>query len=177
MLVAIEKINDWLKEFGGENPQAEPFFRIVWSNDQYEIRNGEFNIFSGMLFLRTEIGDKLVRKYNYIHERWILEKWFPQSLVRNTETPAVTNGDYEPFYVFQDKNGNYLFPTLKVVEFIFYSMMHGKPSTEQEILTEMKIKEDKEIQTFMDMIDTSPIGNALRMKEAVGYTKGIKDAN
>lgn len=171
----IEIINNWLAEFGGKNDLQQPIFRLSWSNDQYEWRRGTFNVYSGDLFVRTEVGDRYVRKYNYIHERWILEKWFPQSLVKNEETPAVKNGDYEPFYVFQDKYGNYLEPTRKVVEFIFYAMMKGRASTEQDIMNEILIKEDQEIQTFMDMIDTSPIGNALRMKEAVGYSKGAKD--
>src|SRR5689334_2025398 len=144
----IEIINNWLAEFGGKNDLQQPIFRLSWSNDQYEWRRGTFNVNSGDLFVRTEVGVRYVRKYNYIHERWILEKWFPQSLVKNEETPAVKNGDYEPFYVFQDKYGNYLEPTRKVVEFIFYAMMKGRASTEQEIMNEILIKEDQEIQTF-----------------------------
>lgn len=171
----IVKINDWLAKFGGQSPHGLPMFRIVWSNDQYEFRKGTFNIFKGDLFLRTEIGTRLVRKYNYIHERWILEKWFPQDMVKSEETPAVTNGDYEPFFVFNSNKGNYIEPTQKVIEFIFYTMMKSKVSTETQIMNEIMIKEDQEVQAFMDMIDTSPIGNALHMREAVGYSKGLKD--
>ena len=171
----IALINDWLAKYGGQSPTNLPMFRIVWSNDQYEFRKGEFNIFHGDIYLRTDVGTKLVRKYNYIHERWILERWAPQELVKSEETPAVTNGDYIPVWVYEDKHRNYLEPTQKVIEFQFYLMQKHKASTETQIMNELKIKEDQEIQTFMDIIDTSPIGNALHMREAVGYSKGSKD--
>jgi len=171
----IKSINDWLLKYGGQSPNGLPMFRLAWSNDQFEFRKGTFNIYSGDLFLRTDIGTKLVRKYNYIHERWILERWAPQELVKSDETPLVTNGDYIPVWVYEDKFHNYLEPTQKVIEFQFYMMQKGKASTEQDIMNEILIKEDQEIQTFMDMIDTSPIGNALHMREAVGYSKGSKD--
>lgn len=171
----MKEINDWLKKYGGNNPNNESNFRLVWSNDQFEWRKGTFNDFSGDIFVRTTTEERYTRKYNYIHERWILEHWCPQELVKSEETPAVTNGDYEPVWVFEDKHFNYLEPTIKVIEFMFYCMMKNKPSTEQQIMNEIMIKEDQEIQHFMDMIDTSPIGNALRMREAVGYTKGLNN--
>ena len=171
----IKKINDWLALYGGESPTGLPNFRLAWSNDLYEFRKGTFNIFHGDIFLRTEQCTKLVRKYNYIHERWILERWAPQNLVQSEETPAITNGDYIPVWVYEDKHHNYLEPTQKVIEFQFYCMMNNKPSTEQQIMNEIKIKEDAEVQHFMDMIDVSPIGNALRLREAVGYTKGLNN--
>lgn len=177
----IRLINEWLKEYGGTNPYNEPIFRIAWSSDQVEFRHGTFRDFRGDLFLREVTETRVTKKYNYIIDKWILEKWFPQDMVRNEETPGVLRGDYECFFVFQDKFMNYLEPTRKVVEFIFYATMRGKPTTEREITNEILIKEDQEVQKFMDLVDTSPIGNALHMREGLGYSgtikKDYKDAN
>lgn len=173
----IQNINAWLTMFGGETPDKKPIFRLSWSDDQFEWRRGEFNIFGeDGRFMRTETGVRYKRKYNYVHERWILEKWAPQDMVADPSLPNVTNGDYIPFWVFEGKDGNYLEPTQKIVEFMFYMFMRQKKRTPQDVANEMKIKEDEDIKKFMDQIDTSPIGNALRMKEAVGYTKEIKNA-
>ncbi len=174
MIENYKEINKWLKEHCGVNPMGDPMFRLAWSEDLREIRKGTFRDFKGDLFIREVTEARVVKKYNYLKDVWILEKWFPQHLVKNEETPNVTNGDYEAFFVFHDKFGNPLEPNLKVIEFIFYCTMRHKASTEQEIINELKIKEDQEIQTFMDLIDTSEIGNALRLKEAVGYSGAIK---
>jgi hypothetical protein len=55
---------------------GEVIYRLVWSNRIFENRFGNFRDFiEGTNILIREVKEtRLVRKYNYINERWILEK-------------------------------------------------------------------------------------------------------
>lgn len=169
----IKLINDWLAK-QGKNPQGRPLFRLVWSNNETEIRYGTFNDFKGDIFLRSVTETRRVLKYNYINERWILEMWLP---VSNPELPASQyEGTWEPLFVFEGKDNCYLQPTMKTVQFLIeQSRQPKKKSTPAELAEEDQRKFDKEIQDFMDQIDVSPISNALHMGEGVGYTKALEN--
>src|SRR5229473_604785 len=116
-MTEVETINDHLKQYG-LNDFRQPLYRIVWSDYQTEHRRGIFREFLGKTFLREFIGIKEVPKYNYILERWILERWFPGNMTYCPEIPESISGSYEPIYVFQDKFGNFLPVNLKVAELI-----------------------------------------------------------
>lgn len=172
----FRKINDWLFQSQGVTPAGGPKFKLVWSDNETELRKGEFNEFYGSIFLRSFSGIKEVPKYSYIQERWILEMWIPYA---NKELPESENkGTYEPFWVFSDKKGNYLRPTMKAVQFLveFTQKTARVPSMTRasELREEDQIQLDKEIAEFMDRLDTSPLLNSLEMRDAVGYTKGLK---
>jgi hypothetical protein len=82
------------------------------------------------------------------------------------------NGEYEFLYVFEDKHRNILPLNLRVVQLIVHHVMERKRSRaaiESAIVEEENAKEEAEVQHYMDMIDASPIQNALHLKEAVGY--------
>ena len=150
-------INDYLKTVG-KSPSGEPLFRLVWSDSQHEKREGVFNEFYGSLYVRTFVGVMDVPKYPYLQHRWVLEMW--------------RDGTYELLYVFEDKDRNALPLNLRVVKLIVHHVLENKRSKaaiESAIVAEEKAKEDKEVEHYMDMIDTSPIQNALHLKEAVGY--------
>ena len=91
---------------------------------QTEKRMGEFNIFYGSIYLRTEKGLKEVPKYPYDRDRWILEKLFYG--IRHTEVLAEKPGVYEPVHVLKDAMGGYLPLNWKVVKMIV-EFAEGKP--------------------------------------------------
>jgi len=142
--VGMEHINSFLTNFG-TTLNGTPHWRLVWSDDQLEYRKGVFNEFYGDVFLRTIKGTREVRKYNYIKERWILERYFPPEMSYNPEIPTSVFGNYEPVYVFEDKNGNFLQPTLKVVEFIVVMAEKSTPQTEKQIIDDLLLNEEKEV--------------------------------
>jgi hypothetical protein len=174
--MTIQNINKWLKT-QGLTPFGEPIFRLIWSDESFEYRRGTFNDFYESIYLRTVTETRKVPKYNYIFERWVLEIWSPAT---SPELPeSLERGSYEPFFVFEDKDGNYLPPAFKAVQFIINAsqQVRSTPLTRaSDLITEASLKEDKEVQHFMDQIDTSPISNALHMREGLGYTKGLKNA-
>jgi hypothetical protein len=150
-------INDYLKTVG-TNPMGEPLFRLVWSDSQHEKRHGVFDEYYGSLYVRTVAGVRDVPRYPYLKGRWILEMW--------------RNGTYELLYVFEDKHRNALPLNLRVVQLVVHHVMERRRSRaaiESTIVEEENAKEEAELQHYMDMIDTSPIQNALHLKEAAGY--------
>lgn len=149
--VGMEFINKEIERYG-RNLFGQPNWKISWSEDLTEIRTGVFNDFVGDIFLRTTRGPRRVRKYNYIFERWILERFIPGELAHNPEIPESGNGTYEPVYVFEDGNGNYLQPTLKVVEFLIQYAERGHKMTEQELVNDLKAKEEREIEQILQAL-------------------------
>ena len=78
-----KSLNNWLRESYGRTVTGKTKFRIVWSEDITEHRKGQFNEFYGKIFLRTIIGIRELPKYNYIHNRYILEGWKDEDLSFN----------------------------------------------------------------------------------------------
>ena len=154
MNFVVEELNTRLAERYGKNLLGQPHFRLVWSEDVHEIRVGTFNEFYGHVFLRTIKGAKKCRKYNYINNRWILEVWkkFPPS----SEMPEPDN--YEPLYVFEDKNGQPLPVIWKVLEIVCWNFMHpnmspGEVKAHMEAMEE-NVKKD-EVAYFEQMFSNS----------------------
>jgi hypothetical protein len=104
IMTDVEILNQYLKAHG-VNDFGQPLYRVVWSDFQLEHRRGVFRDFIGKIFLREFVGVKEVPKYNFIKERWILERWFPPSMAWHPELPDSSQGNYEPLYVFQDRLG------------------------------------------------------------------------
>ena len=83
------------------------------------------------------------------------------------ELPESNRGSYEPIFVFQDKDGNPLPPTLWSVEFIIgFDRRRGKPDPFFDKALEERA-EDKEYNRLLDSIDTSPIQSLLHTKEGI----------
>lgn len=174
-MTEIEVINDKIKVHG-VNPRGEQLFRLVWSNDQREWRHGTFNDFYGSIHLREVTETRLTPKYNYIRDRWILERWCPPELVYNRELPHSNQGSYEPIYVFESAKGQYLEPNLKVCEIVIHAAENPIHETVEEKINRQKEKEEKEIQYMADALELrSDIGFALMDKTAVGYSKEFAD--
>jgi hypothetical protein len=114
-----------------------------------------------------------VKKYNYIDSRYILEKWFPPELSFNANVPESIQGSYEPFFVFEDKNGNYLDPTLKAIEFIILASRNpGQPRTPAEIKQMHDRVQEKEVADFIAQLTETDSPWEI----GVGYSKEIANA-
>ena len=161
----INGVNERLAEIYGKTLHEKPLFRVVWSNDQFEVRNGTFNEFYGHIFVRTVTGARVVRKYSYIQERWILEKWFP---IEPTNELPHPDG-YEIIYLFEDKNGNPLPVIWRVLEIICHVALNPMDSIHiKQALDETQQKKDAaEIAYFEDMFDSSALQSRLHFGEAI----------
>ena len=166
-------LNEYLKT-RGTSITGQVIYRLVWSEDIFENRYGFYRDFTKEgLFIREITETRRVKKYNYIHERYILEKWAPGNLTASPETPDASNGDYLPIYVFEDKKGNHLAPTRKVVEFLV-SACEGK--VDKDAVIDERIIEEKEIAYMVDSFDDHPgyFNTYGPARNAVAYSSGLK---
>jgi hypothetical protein len=151
-----------------------PIYRLVWSEDIMEHRKGTFREFYGDIFLREFNGVRLVRKYNYIHERWIFEAFSVEG--GSPEVPGSLEGDYVPIYVFESANGESLPVTRKVLEFLIGAL--NKRVTKDMIPSEEYLKE-KSVGEIEDSWDDHPMHFSTRpgpQRNSIWY-KGVKDAS
>lgn len=133
----VKDINKRIKNFG-INKDGKPMFRVVFSDDQTELRDGEFDIYSESgLWLRMETGVKELPKYPIIDGKWILERWAPRELTFHEDIISARDGDYIVIYIFQDVEGNYLPPLLKVAEIVIRHVLSVSKTAKQ--LTDEKM--------------------------------------
>lgn len=167
-------LNEFLLVRGGLNLFEKPVYKLVWSTNELELRHGTFREFHDDVFIREITETRWTRKYWYINDRWVLERWIPPELCATSELPASNQGSYEPIYTFEDGDRLYLEPNIKVLDFIITQAEKPHHITQSELLNELKDKEEKEIQQIMEAMDfRSDIGIRLAHGEGVGYTKGL----
>lgn len=138
----VDLINKEIKN-RGSNQYGDPLFRVVFSDDQLESRKGTFDDFSGNIFVRSVTEVREVKKYPWIKEKWILERWAPGELAYHKDLVTIKDGVYICVYVFQDVNFNYLPPLSKVTEIIIDNLLHPR-SKALAMSEDLKIEEKTE---------------------------------
>lgn len=161
----VNRINRSIAKQYGHDWLRRPIFRIVWSDKQIEVRLGAHEIFYGSIYLRTDYGVHTVPKYTWIKERWILERLFPNNAA---VTGIEADHTYEPLYVFQDKNGNYLPPILRAANLVCWSALnptvkHRDFNTE---MLEQIAKDAVQIEEYLES-ESPYIATMLHNREAV----------
>lgn len=168
----IESINEkLLREYGVELQVGNlPRFRVVFSDDQYEKRWTNYSA-EGFELQQPEVRE-LPKYRQYIHSKYVLERLLPVM----GETDLVEKVSYEPAWVFQDKDGNYLPPFFEgcrlVIESLFsaidkkgaFAKYKDKNVSPEERRAEIE-KVEKEL-----FGNETPIGDALRDGSGVGFT-------
>jgi hypothetical protein len=145
--VEVENTNKQIARLFGRDLMGRPHFQVVWSNDQFETRYGEFEIFHGAIFLRSEWGVKVVKKYTYIEDRWVLERLFTND---HRLTNIKANFTYEPLFVFEDSVGNYLEPVYRAVYLLVQTALYGSKQKLRE--SDMEDRERKEFENDKNFI-------------------------
>ena len=138
----------------GRNLADAPIYRLVWSDEQFELRKGTFNEFSGNLFLRQVIGVQRVPKYPYVKSRWILEKFFPPEVAYTDTLPESYSGSYEPLFVFQDREEKPLPITLLALEMLIAfdrKCERSDPADEKRLA---ELAETQEFEKILGEIDS-----------------------
>lgn len=144
-------------------------YRIVFSDNEFENRKGEFNVYFGTLFLRTETGIRNVKKYPYIKSRFIIEKFVPPPLSFIEELPDSIKGSWEPLYVFEGAGGNYLKPIMKVALIVCNANQNPVKywDRKKQFDEEEQKQELADYNSVADEYDVTPIENALNMGEGI----------
>ena len=159
----IDGINTRLMKLYGSDFASRPWFRVVFANDQKEMRHGVFADYCGNIFLREYVGVREVPKYQGIAaDCWVLEK-----LTHGNNPELTDNFSYEPIWVFQDKEGKAVPPRWWAIEMLLHELLYGTKTTPQSEQLAYDNEDKKAIEYFESMIDTSPTESRLNTGEGI----------
>jgi hypothetical protein len=141
LVESIERLNYQLERNYGKFSEL-PVWRIVWSEDAREQRKGTFTYTDNSgNFLKEEEGIREVKKYPYIKERYVLERVLPVPEMNRDQ--LVTPLSYEPVFIFENKNREYLPPRWEVCHLVIEGIMkvtaqrmgytYKEPSSEEQL--------------------------------------------
>jgi len=171
LIESIELINTQLERHYGAHDTGRPFFRVVWSEDQFEKRLTEYSD-AGVALLQPEVRE-LPKYRQWIKAKYVLEGLTEVPDVNIRELP-VSKLSYEPVWVFQDENENYLPPRFDACKFLLDNMQHGKAyfakySDPDSDPLEALANKEKRVQAIQDELygDKSTVSDALHYKEGV----------
>jgi hypothetical protein len=176
----VESINNYLIEsFGIDTSTGDPIWRVVWSEDQFEHRLGTYDdITPAGLYLRTVTEVRWVPKYRqWIQKKYVLERLVVVPEQNMPELPA-TKMSYEPIWVFEDKDGNYLPPKWEAAKFVIdtiYAAQYSNhnlarykdPEDSQEASLELKKQRVDKITEELYGDEIGQIGMDLLMGQAI----------
>jgi hypothetical protein len=153
----IVRINTQLvTHFGVDTVSGQPIWRISWSNDQYEYRETDCTP-EGLTLVSPEI--KLLPKYQWIKNRWILERLVvvPEFQQRELGGKQVS---YECAWKFEDRDEQAVQPKFEackfVIDIIYAAQGHQPfpkyidPDSEEPIEAQKKRIDDLVEQLFGD---------------------------
>lgn len=169
----IETLNERLiAQFGIDSITSQPMWRIVWSEDQFEKRMMDVTD-EGISLLTPEV--RTVPKYR----QWIQEKYVLENLVIvpevNRKELADIKVSYEPIFVFEDKNSNYLPPHWDVCKLVIDTLLtakggHGNQLAKYKYNPEQEAaKQEARISKLEEHLygDKSDVSDALHYREGV----------
>ena len=157
--VEIDLINEKLKErFGTHIMVNKANFRLTWTGDAIEKRNGVFTKWDDSdNFLGYEYGVQEVPKYPYLEDNsWTLERLIPNPW---RDVVCEDGYNYEAVYNFK------IMPIFRACEFfiekVFVKRESAIPHTEKEALYLDNEKKQKEIAEARNMLDSTHVTSAL----------------
>lgn len=169
----VEIVNKRLKKYHGLNPYREPNFRVVWAPHQREMRRGLHNEFYGEIFVRQTFGTYERKKYAYLGERWILERWYDGSMTQHPDLPDSRRGSYEPIFVFEDAQRKELPVNWRVVEKVLWAIFNPQSSSEAKASLEAEAERQKVEEYKKDLEDIggfeTNVGAALAQRSGASF--------
>lgn len=173
----ITTLNNRLKDFFGLFENGSPNWRIVWSDDELEKQMVEYSPEGFQLAHRVL---KEVKKYPWIHHKYVLERIVPVPEINVVELGVKLS--YEPIWVFEDNQGNALPPIWDACKLLIETLLdqtlyhkdpYKIPEGEGNTTEEIESRVDK-LHSVLYGNETST-GDALAQGSGVGY--GTADRN
>lgn len=158
----IETLNKRLKEHYGRFEDGRPNWRLVYSDDEFEMRPKD---------------NMLVPKYRqWIHHKWILERLFPVPQINAEELATKTS--YEPIWVFEDAVGKPLPPKWEAIQVVITTVYNAMARAgsgqvrykEEEIL---KATDGEAYEERLNRIQGELFGNETNTGDALAHRQAI----
>ncbi len=144
----IETINQLLQDhFGIETESTNPIYRVVWSDDQFELKKSKYTP-GGIELLLPEV--MKFPKY-WFKARYVLEKLVIVPEVNQDE--LTEKKSYEPLWVFQGKNDEPVPPTFWACKFVIDTVnaAMGKKGLVKYVDEEVKNPEETRAKRIKEM--------------------------
>jgi hypothetical protein len=138
----IESINRQLVDlFGVDTVTGQPMYRVVFSEDEYEMRKTDRTKDGFILLTPTFV--RAPKYSQWIHAKYILESLVGVPDIHQDE--ILTKTSYEPLWVFEDDNGNALPPVIQACKFVvdIVRAATGKKSLAKYVDEEAKNPEEE----------------------------------
>ena len=163
----IESLNKQLvDEYGLDTSTNQPIFRIVWADDQREMRLvKEIN---GIQLIFPVVRE--MPKYPFIKSLYILERLVVVPEMQQKELADVKLS-YEPVWTFCDKNRVYLPPTWPASKFVVDTLYAALGKKSLAKYKEGNLEEEKEQR--ISKIGEELFGNETEVTDALAHKEGI----
>ena len=129
-------INERMERFYGFHVANNvPNYRVIFASEALtERRSGEFDVYSGDIFLRQETGIREVEKYPWLRGQWVIEGLIPNP------HKDVYDGDYiyNPLYAFPEGLPLRWEPILAFMNSLFSFM--GSKRTQKDVDAEESLR-------------------------------------
>lgn len=158
MFEDMKAINKRLDDTYGRSPHGFPWFRLVFSDHELEQRDGTREVYAGPVYLRTETGPALCKKYTYLKDQFVLEKFYYHDEKIELEVQPAAEGvraTYEAIWAFPNKDGQPVLPSWGALQMLIYVMLHGRPMTKAEHEAENEQQERAEVEEFKMLLAES----------------------
>lgn len=169
----IERLNERLKDYFG-NTEDLPNFRVVWSDDQFELRS---TMYTAEGFALPYPVVRRFQKYaHYVRERWILESLTEVPIINEKDLPA-SKLSYEPLWVFEDPRfpDKAVYPTWPGIRFVID--VRNKNVEQAGLYTKYKAptaeESYEEKQKRLKEIEDSLFGNETPVGDALAHKYGV----
>lgn len=180
MTESVTRINKQLETLYGKHDNGEPNWRVVWSEDQFEKRRGDYEDRTPEgLLIRAVNEVRTVPKYRqWVHEKWVLEHLTPIPEMQQDEIVGKKLS-YEPIYVFQTVLGDPLPPKIEPIKFLIDHLLQGMnepPKTRykdpESDPKEAAARQQMKISKIQEELfgNESDVSDALARGDAVGFT-------
>lgn len=158
----VDVINKSLKDlYSVDIVTGQPIFRVVYSEDQFEKRWMDTTD-SGIQLLNRELRE--VPKYRqWLQNKHLLERLVVVPEINANDLPGQKLS-YEPLFVFESGNGDYLPPTLQICKFCIDNvlaaqaeikyMQTGKVSKDRHLMAKYKETNEEHLKKQKDRIDS-----------------------
>lgn len=169
----IETLNARLIDhYGLDTSTGEPMWRIVFSDDQFEKRLGEYEdrTPSG-LFIRRVTEVREVPKYR----QWIKGKYVLENLVaipvQNLMDLPATKTSYEPIFIYENAKGEALPPIWSVTKIVIDSVYFAKGTANN--FPKYKDNPIEDRQREFDEMYNYLYGDKTEVSDALAYKEGV----
>lgn len=175
---SVETLNNRLRDhFGIDSDTGQVMFRIVWANDETELRLTD-ELDGGIRLLFPDV--RRVKKYPYLKDMHVLERLVVVPDINQHELPA-SKLSYEPLWAYRDGDGKGLPPIWDATKFVIDTLFAalGKKSlvkyVDDEKNTTAEGREERITELQQELFgDETEVGDALRYKEGIVVPENYK---